>query len=118
MSLGRERIAGRKTSEESGGARPGFRSGEGFLWGSGVPQTRPAYLAPFRVYIAVERLKREAPLTTEASHWDADRLNRKEDATFLYNFVMQLMAKRKREGRTASYVLNVDADWGAARASS
>jgi len=46
------------------------------------------------------------------AYWDRDRLSRKADADFLYNFLTGQHAKRKATGRTASYVLNVDADWG------
>ncbi|KQY21031.1 P-loop NTPase fold protein [Rhizobium sp. Root483D2] len=46
------------------------------------------------------------------AHWDADLLNRKDDAKFLYNFLIGQIDKRKAQGRVASYVMNVDADWG------
>jgi len=45
-------------------------------------------------------------------HWAGDRLERKQDAEFLYNFLVGETAKRKEQGRVASYVLNLDADWG------
>ncbi|NEK35534.1 KAP family P-loop NTPase fold protein [Rhizobium leguminosarum] len=44
--------------------------------------------------------------------WAGDRLDRKQDAEFLYNFLIGQIEKRKTQGRIASYVLNVDADWG------
>lgn len=45
-------------------------------------------------------------------HWSSDRLGRKQDAEFLYNFLVGQTAKRRTQGQTGSYVLNVDADWG------
>lgn len=47
-----------------------------------------------------------------ANYWDADLLGRREDSEFLYNFLVGQIEKRKSQGRTASYVLNIDADWG------
>lgn len=47
-----------------------------------------------------------------ADHWASDRLGRRQDAEFLYNFVIGEVEKRRAQGRIASYVLNVDADWG------
>lgn len=47
-----------------------------------------------------------------ADHWASDRLGRKQDAEFLYNFLIGEVEKRRAQGRIASYVLNVDADWG------
>lgn len=45
-------------------------------------------------------------------YWAADRLGRKQDAEFLYNFLIGETEKRAKQDRVASYVLNVDADWG------
>ncbi|WP_171049156.1 P-loop NTPase fold protein [Rhizobium sp. MHM7A] len=45
-------------------------------------------------------------------YWKHDRLDRRRDADFLYNFLAGQHAKRKARGHKASYVLNVDADWG------
>ncbi|WP_165420907.1 KAP family P-loop NTPase fold protein [Rhizobium ruizarguesonis] len=44
--------------------------------------------------------------------WDADRLDRRQKADFLYNFIVGEVAKRKRLGRRSSYSLNIDAEWG------
>lgn len=45
-------------------------------------------------------------------HWAADRLGRKQDAEFLYNFLIGEVTRRAEQSRVASYVVNVDADWG------
>ncbi|WP_104839777.1 P-loop NTPase fold protein [Sinorhizobium fredii] len=50
--------------------------------------------------------------TATADHWVNDRLGRKNDAEFLYNFLVGQYQKRLADGRTASYVLNVDSEWG------
>ena len=47
-----------------------------------------------------------------ASCWERDKLGRKQDAEFLYNFLVGQVAKRRDEGRPGSYVLNVDSVWG------
>ncbi|MBB3410834.1 hypothetical protein FHT87_004781 [Rhizobium sp. BK316] len=47
--------------------------------------------------------------------WEADRLGRRQDADFLYNFIVGEVAKRKRQNRRSSYALNVDARWGAGK---
>jgi hypothetical protein len=44
--------------------------------------------------------------------WEADRLDRRQDARFLYNFIVGEVAKRKRLNRRSSYSLNIDAEWG------
>lgn len=44
--------------------------------------------------------------------WQADRLSRRQDAEFLYNFIIGEIAKRKRTDRRSSYSLNIDAEWG------
>jgi hypothetical protein len=44
--------------------------------------------------------------------WKDDRLDRREDADFLYAFLTGQVAKRQKQGKRASYVLNVDAGWG------
>lgn len=46
------------------------------------------------------------------SHWDSDLLGRKQDAEFVYNFLVGQVDRRRELGRTGSYVLNIDADWG------
>jgi len=45
-------------------------------------------------------------------YWATDMLGREADAQFLYNFLVGQLTKRRKAGGTASYVLNVDADWG------
>lgn len=47
-----------------------------------------------------------------ANYWDADLLGRRQDSEFLYNFLVGQIEKRRAHGRIASYVLNIDADWG------
>ena len=51
-------------------------------------------------------------MAEQIDHWADDRLGRKRDAEFLYNFLIGEIEKRSSQGRVASYVLNVDADWG------
>lgn len=51
-----------------------------------------------------------ASLATD--HWDDDLLGRKQDAEFLYNFLIGQVEKRNKQNRTSSYVINLDADWG------
>lgn len=46
------------------------------------------------------------------NHWDADLLDRQQDAEFLYNFLVGQARSRKEQGRTGSFVLNLDAEWG------
>ncbi|MCM2441456.1 hypothetical protein HGO34_17170 [Agrobacterium vitis] len=46
------------------------------------------------------------------SHWDDDLLDRRSDAQFLYNFLVGQVSKRNQQGKTSSYVINIDADWG------
>ncbi|PZU21960.1 MAG: hypothetical protein DI589_13785 [Shinella sp.] len=45
-------------------------------------------------------------------YWENDLLDRKQDAAFLYDFLMGEIDKRAAQGKTSSYVLNVDAEWG------
>lgn len=47
--------------------------------------------------------------------WTEDLLGRQLDAEFLYDFIIGQVEKRKKQGRTGSYVLNIDADWGAGK---
>ncbi|MBP1873988.1 hypothetical protein J2Z19_003707 [Ensifer adhaerens] len=47
--------------------------------------------------------------------WAEDLLGRRRDAEFLYDFVIGQVEKRKKQGRTGSYVLNIDADWGSGK---
>jgi hypothetical protein len=51
-------------------------------------------------------------MNQSANYWDADLLGRRQDSEFLYNFLVGQTEKRKSQGRIASYVLNIDADWG------
>lgn len=51
-------------------------------------------------------------MSNTTDQWADDKLGRKQDAKFLYNFLIGQVEKRKAQGRTASYVLNVDAEWG------
>lgn len=44
--------------------------------------------------------------------WEDDLLGRKQDAEFLYNFLVGQVEKRKARGRIGSYVINIDSDWG------
>ncbi|QIO50384.1 hypothetical protein HA461_03975 [Rhizobium leguminosarum bv. trifolii] len=44
--------------------------------------------------------------------WGADRLDRRQDADFLYNFITGEISKRKSRGKRSSYSLNIDAQWG------
>ncbi|NKN14686.1 KAP family P-loop NTPase fold protein [Rhizobium laguerreae] len=49
---------------------------------------------------------------TSSEIWQDDRLGRQEDAYFLYGFLTGQVEKRLKQGKTASYVVNVDAGWG------
>lgn len=51
-------------------------------------------------------------MATKHDYWASDMLGRANDAQFLYNFLLSQTTQRKKSGGTASYVLNVDADWG------
>lgn len=51
-------------------------------------------------------------MTQTSSHWDDDKLDRRQDAEFLYNFLVGQVDKRRGQGRPGSYVLNVDSAWG------
>ena len=44
--------------------------------------------------------------------WADDLLGRKQDAEFLYNFLIGQVEKRKAQERIGSYVINIDSDWG------
>lgn len=46
------------------------------------------------------------------AQWADDLLNRKQDAQFIYSFLVGQVLKLKRQGKKASYVLNLDAEWG------
>lgn len=47
--------------------------------------------------------------------WADDLIGRKGDADFLENFLVGRMAERREAERPGSYVLNVDAPWGAGK---
>ncbi|WP_312403733.1 P-loop NTPase fold protein [Rhizobium sp.] len=44
--------------------------------------------------------------------WRDDLLERRQDATFLQEFLVNRMGERRAAGLTGSYVLNLDAGWG------
>jgi hypothetical protein len=44
--------------------------------------------------------------------WAQDRLGRAHDADFLKSFLINRVSERKEAGLPASYVLNIDAQWG------
>ncbi|WP_422371223.1 KAP family P-loop NTPase fold protein [Hoeflea sp.] len=50
--------------------------------------------------------------SNNADVWKDDLLGRKQDAEFLYNFLIGQVEKRKSQGRIGSYVINIDSDWG------
>ncbi|MEH2577771.1 hypothetical protein V1278_006634 [Bradyrhizobium sp. AZCC 1577] len=57
------------------------------------------------------------PATTEVANsnqqiWAQDRLGRAEDASFLRAFLLGRIREREEAGLPASYVLNIDAEWG------
>ena len=47
--------------------------------------------------------------------WHDDLLNRKADAEFLHNFLIGKMSDRQAKDIAGSYVLNIDAEWGAGK---
>ncbi len=51
-------------------------------------------------------------MNSSVSHWNGDLLGRRQDAIFVYNFLLGQVERRRTTGRPGSYVLNVDADWG------
>jgi hypothetical protein len=50
--------------------------------------------------------------SNKADVWKDDLLGRKQDAEFLYNFLIGQVEKRETQGRIGSYVINIDSDWG------
>lgn len=50
--------------------------------------------------------------TADGGVWDDDRLERSREAAFLKNFLIGRVAERKAANQPASYVLNIDAQWG------
>lgn len=57
----------------------------------------------------------DAQSTTIDDIWKDDLLNRKSDAEFLRAFLLGKMTQRQSEGIQGSYVLNIDAEWGAGK---
>ncbi|MCA1529243.1 KAP family P-loop NTPase fold protein [Bradyrhizobium yuanmingense] len=49
---------------------------------------------------------------TAADIWTDDRLGRRADAEFLKSFLLNRIQEREAAGQPASYVLNIDAQWG------
>ena len=49
---------------------------------------------------------------TKNDNWSDDRFARKDDAEFLISFLVRKMRERAVQGRTRSFVLNLDAPWG------
>ncbi|MBZ9907180.1 KAP family NTPase [Mesorhizobium sp. BR115XR7A] len=47
--------------------------------------------------------------------WKDDKIGRKNDARFIIDFLVQSVGLRKRLGKTASYVLNIDSEWGSGK---
>lgn len=47
--------------------------------------------------------------------WKDDKIGRKNDARFIIDFLIQSVDLRKRLGKTASYVLNIDSEWGSGK---
>lgn len=50
--------------------------------------------------------------STKTDVWEDDLLGRRQDAEFLYNFLIGQVEKRKAQERIGSYVINIDSDWG------
>ncbi|KTE76959.1 KAP family P-loop NTPase fold protein [Sphingopyxis sp. A083] len=51
-------------------------------------------------------------MVTTGDIWQGDTLDRQKDGDTVYRFVMAEIKARRRRGLTASYVLNIDAEWG------
>ncbi|TIN25182.1 MAG: hypothetical protein E5Y31_16540 [Mesorhizobium sp.] len=47
--------------------------------------------------------------------WKDDKIGRKNDARFIIDFLVQSVDLRKRLGKTASFVLNIDSEWGSGK---
>ena len=47
--------------------------------------------------------------------WEDDKIGRKNDARFVIDFLVQSVELRKRHGKVASYVLNIDSEWGSGK---
>ncbi|RWM29778.1 P-loop NTPase fold protein [Mesorhizobium sp.] len=47
--------------------------------------------------------------------WEDDKIGRKNDARFVIDFLVQSVGLRKRQGKVASYVLNIDGEWGSGK---
>ncbi|WP_029042440.1 KAP family P-loop NTPase fold protein [Cucumibacter marinus] len=51
-------------------------------------------------------------MSANADIWEEDLLSRREEADYLESFLSKQVSKRRKDGQTASYVINIDADWG------
>lgn len=49
------------------------------------------------------------------SIWQEDLLDREQDAHFIQTFLVNRLEERAKEGKSRSYVLNLDAAWGAGK---
>jgi len=65
----------------------------------------------FRLPSAKESWGRLA-LVTVSDIWQGDTLQRQKDGATVYRFIMAEIDARRRRSVTASYVLNIDAEWG------
>lgn len=59
--------------------------------------------------VAVIELQKEDPF---GAIWKDDFLGRGADARFITDFIRGQIELRRRSGRVASYVLNIDSPWG------
>lgn len=51
-------------------------------------------------------------MATSSNIWQDDRLGRQTDGETVYRFIMSQIKSRRERRVTASYVLNIDAEWG------
>ncbi|KGB51783.1 KAP P-loop domain protein [Sphingopyxis sp. LC81] len=51
-------------------------------------------------------------LVSRGDVWQGDRLGRQQDAESVYRFIMSQVEARRLRGGKASYVLNINAEWG------
>lgn len=51
-------------------------------------------------------------MITQGDIWQGDRLERQKDGDTVYRFILSEIESRRRRGVAASYVLNIDAEWG------
>ncbi|MGO4449079.1 P-loop NTPase fold protein [Phyllobacterium sp. TAF24] len=57
----------------------------------------------------------DVPKAASDDIWGDDLIGRKGDADFLYSFLVGKMSQRNEQGIKGSYVLNIDAKWGAGK---